>query len=57
MKEYKIIKQKGKFLGDADEEFETILNNYAREGWEVQSTISLPHSNLFKVILVRDKSR
>lgn len=54
MREYKIIK-KGFWKKDTD--FENTLNQYAREGWEVTSTISNGHGNFSKVILVRDKNR
>jgi hypothetical protein len=55
MKEYKIIAQKGGLFKNKDEEFETILNNFAREGWAVISSTSNPHTHLLKVILERQK--
>lgn len=56
MKEYKIIKQKGKFR-NSDKDFETELNQYAREGWQVKTGGIMSSSTFFKVILERDKNR
>lgn len=52
MKEYKIIK-KGIWKKDID--FEEILNQFAREGWEVKSAVGDGHGNIAKVLLEKDK--
>ncbi len=57
MKEYKIIKQKEKFLGNQDLDFEDELNSLAKQGWQVISIIRLTHSNAMKAVLERDKNR
>ena len=54
MKEYKII-SKGFWKKDLD--FEDTINQYAREGWEVVSTLSNGHGNFSKMILGRDKNK
>jgi hypothetical protein len=54
MKEYKVIK-KGFWTKDPD--FEEKLNQFAREGWEVKSSIQNGHGDFSKVILERDKNR
>ena len=54
MKEYKILK-KGIWTKDPD--FEDLLNQHAREGWEVCSAIQNGHGNFARVILERDKNR
>tara|TARA_R110001583_G_scaffold34847_1_gene116561 strand:+ start:5392 stop:5559 length:168 start_codon:yes stop_codon:yes gene_type:complete len=54
MKEYKIIK---KSLWKKDDVFEDILNQFAREGWEVKSAIGNGHRDFAKVILEREKNR
>lgn len=56
MKEYKIIRQKSKFR-NSDKDFETELNQYAREGWHVVTSSIMSSSTFFKVILERDKNR
>ncbi|MBT8296742.1 MAG: DUF4177 domain-containing protein [Maribacter sp.] len=57
MKEYRIIKQKEKFLGNQDLDFEDELNSLAKQGWQVISIIRLTHSNAMKAVLERDKNR
>lgn len=57
MKEYKIIKQKEKLLGNKDSDFEGQLNSLAKQGWQVISIVRLTHSNAMKAILERDKNR
>lgn len=57
MKEYKIVKQKGKVFGNPDQEFEDELNTLAKEGWKVISVCSMSHSALVKAYLERDKFR
>lgn len=57
MKEYKIIKQKEKFLGNQDLDFEDKLNSLAKQGWQVISIVRLTHSNAMKAVLERDKNR
>jgi len=56
MKEYKVIRQKSKFK-NSDKDFETELNQYAREGWQVAVGGIMSSSTFFKVILERDKNR
>jgi len=53
MKEYKIIK-KGTWKKDND--FEDQINQFAREGWNVNSLV---HANgaIYKALLERDKNR
>jgi len=55
MKEYKIIRQPTKLLGNNDTEFETELNEYARKGWRVLNTVFSESNYALKVILERDK--
>ncbi|MBT8307365.1 MAG: DUF4177 domain-containing protein [Maribacter sp.] len=57
MKEYRIIKQKEKFLGNQDLDFEDELNSLAKQGWQVISIVRLSHSNTMKAVLERDKNR
>jgi len=57
MKEYKIIKQKEKLLGNKDSDFEDQLNSLAKQGWQVISIVRLTHSNAMKAVLERDKNR
>lgn len=57
MKEYKIIKQKEKLLGNQDQDFEDELNSLARQGWQVINIVRLSHSNTMKAVLERDKNR
>ncbi len=54
MKEYKIIK---KSLWKKDADFEDIINQFARDGWEVKSAVGNGHGDFSKVILERDKNR
>jgi len=54
MKEYKIIK-KGIWKKDVD--FEDIINQFGRDGWEVKSAVGNGHGDFSKVILERDKNR
>ncbi len=54
MKEYKIIK---KGFWEKDLDFETKLNEYARDGWQIISAISNGHGDFSKVILERNKNR
>lgn len=56
MKEYKIIRQKSKFR-NSDKDFETELNQLAREGWQVITGGIMSSSTFFKVILERNKNR
>lgn len=57
MKEYKILKQKSNLLKSTDADFETELNNLAREGWYVISATCLSHTEQLKVVLERDRNR
>lgn len=52
MKEYKFIKQKGTPI-KKDEDFEDLLNSYAKTGWSVINTFV--HRGTVKAILERDK--
>ena len=54
MKEYKVIK-KGFWKKDAD--FETVINQLAREGWEIIDAIGNGHGDFAKIILGRNKNR
>jgi len=54
MKEYKVLK---KGFWKKDDIFEDILNQLAREGWEVKNAIGDGHGNISKVILEREKNR
>ena len=64
MKEYKVLTQKDKwFSGKADPEtLETVLNNYAKEGWKVVNSVSMSVAsfslgqNELMIILERDKT-
>lgn len=53
MKEYKIIK---KNVWKKDDEFENLLNQFAREGWRVNS-ITHANGTFVKALLERDKNR
>ncbi len=57
MKEYKIVKQKGKVFGNPDQEFEDQPNKLAREGWRRVSVCAMSHSTSAKAYLERDKFR
>ncbi len=52
MKEYKFIKQKGTPI-KKDEDFEELLNSYAKTGWIVLNTFV--HRGVVKAVLERDK--
>lgn len=52
MKEYKFIKQKGTPI-KKDEDFEELLNSYAKMGWSVINTFV--HRGVVKAILEREK--
>lgn len=52
MKEYKFIRQKGTPI-KKDEDFEELLNSYAKTGWRVVNTFV--HFGVIKAILERDK--
>ena len=52
MKEYKIIKQAGTAVRK-DEEFEALLNSYAKMGWRVISTFK--QRGFLKAVIERDK--
>ncbi|WP_196886576.1 DUF4177 domain-containing protein [Aureivirga sp. CE67] len=52
MKEYKFIKQKGTAI-KKDEDFEALLNSYAKTGWRVVN--AFVHRGSVKAILERDK--
>ena len=54
MKEYRII-QKGFWKKDSS--LEDLINQYAREGWEVKSAVGDHTGNFTKVILERNKNR
>jgi len=54
MKEYKIIE---KNFWKKHSDFEKVLNQYAREGWEVKSAIGNTHGHFSKVILEKEKYR
>lgn len=54
MKEYKIIK-KGFWKKDLD--FEEIINQHARGGWEIKIGLGDTSGNFTKIILERDKNR
>lgn len=55
MKEYKVIKPK---LGwsNHSQKLEDLLNQYAREGWQVKTIISNQHM-IAHIVLERDKNR
>ncbi|QWX84445.1 DUF4177 domain-containing protein [Cellulophaga sp. HaHaR_3_176] len=55
MKEYKIIKQKFKFLKDSDTDFEKTINDHAKQGWIVLNTVFNSSTGALKVILEREK--
>lgn len=52
MKEYKFIRQKGTPI-KKDEDFEDLLNSYAKTGWRVINTFV--HFGVIKAVLERDK--
>jgi hypothetical protein len=52
MKEYKFIKQKETII-KKDEDFEELLNSYAKTGWIVVNTFV--HRGVIKAVLERDK--
>jgi hypothetical protein len=52
MKEYKFIKQKGTPI-KKDEDFEDLLNSYAKTGWKVVNTFV--HRGVVKAVIERDK--
>ena len=54
MKEYKIIK---KGFWQKVHDLEESLNQHARDGWEIKSTIGDMNGNIAKIILERDKYR
>ncbi len=54
MKEYKIIK---KSIWKKNIDFEDMINQLARDGWEVKSAIGNGRGEFSKVILERDKNR
>lgn len=55
MREYKIIRQQTKLLGNNDAEFEIELNEHARKGWRVLNTVFSESNYALKVILEREK--
>ncbi|MBS3992758.1 MAG: DUF4177 domain-containing protein [Bacteroidetes bacterium] len=52
MKEYKFIRQKDTLI-KKDEDFEALLNSYAKTGWTVVNTFV--HRGILKAVLERDK--
>lgn len=52
MKEYKIIKQPGTTVRK-DQDFEDLLNSYAKSGWQVIDIIK--HRGFLKAVIERDK--
>ncbi len=52
MKEYKIIKQAGTTVR-RDQDFEDLLNSYAKSGWQVKEIFK--HRGFLKALLERDK--
>jgi len=52
MKEYKLIKQPGTTVRK-DQEFEDLLNSYAKMGWRVINTFK--HRGFIKALIERDK--
>lgn len=52
MKEYKLIRQKGTAI-KKDEDFQDLLNSYAKTGWRVINIIN--HRTILKALLERDK--
>lgn len=52
MKEYKFISQKRTPI-KKDEDFEALLNSYAKTGWQVLNTFV--HRGVVKAVLERDK--
>ena len=52
MKEYKLIRQKATPI-KKDEDFEALLNSYAKTGWSVINIFN--HRGVIKALLVRDK--
>ncbi|WP_083265090.1 DUF4177 domain-containing protein [Urechidicola croceus] len=52
MKEYKLIRQKGTPI-KKDEDFEDLLNSYAKTGWRVINVFN--HRAVIKAVLERDK--
>lgn len=57
MKEYKIVKQKSSLLKASDAEFETDLNNHAREGWQVINIVYDSNQMILKAVLEKDKHK
>ena len=54
MKEYKIIERN---FWKKNTHLEDIINQLAREGWEVKSAVGNRYGNISRVILERDKYR
>lgn len=52
MKEYKLIRQKATTI-KKDEDFEALLNSYAKTGWAVINVFN--HRGIIKAVLSRDK--
>ena len=52
MKEYKLIRQKATTI-KKDEDFEALLNSYAKTGWEIINVFN--HRGIIKAILERNK--
>lgn len=53
MKEYKLIRQKPTTI-KKDEDFEALLNSYAKTGWNVINVFN--HRGIIKAVLEREKS-
>lgn len=53
MKEYKFIRQKPTAI-KKDEDFEALLNSYAKTGWSVVNIIN--HRGTLKAVLERNKN-
>lgn len=52
MKEYKLIRQKATPI-KKDEDFEALLNSYAKTNWEVINVFN--HRGVIKAVLEREK--
>lgn len=52
MNEYKLIRQKATTI-KKDEDFEALLNSYAKTGWSVINVFN--HRGIIKAVLQRDK--